>query len=55
MMHSVSVKMMEIKWLKRNGNDFLTLVEILNDTKNNAIFPTAFVSSLLSGYWDMYF
>ena len=47
--------MMEIKWLKHNGKSFLDLVEILNETKNQAIFPTRFVSSLLCGYWDFYY
>ena len=55
MMHSVNVRMMEIKWLHANDKDFLSLVEILNDTKNKAILRTEFVSSLLSGYWDRYF
>lgn len=46
--------MMEIKWLHACNRDFLSLVEILNDTKNKAILRTEFVSSLLSGYWERY-
>ena len=34
MMNSVSVKLMKIKWLREGGKNFLDLVEILNDTKN---------------------
>ena len=34
MMSSVSVKLMKIKWLREGGKNFLDLVEILNDTKN---------------------
>ena len=30
----VSVKLMKIKWLREGGKNFLDLVEILNDTKN---------------------
>ena len=31
MMNSVSVKLLEIKWLKEGGENFLSLIEILND------------------------
>ena len=31
MMNSVSVKMLEIKWLKEGGNTFLNLIEILKE------------------------
>ena len=34
--------------------DFLDLVEILNDTANQSIIQTKFVSSLLQTYWEMY-
>ena len=54
MMNSVSVKMIELKWLQQGGKNFLDLVEIFNDATNNDIYPTRFVSSLLSGYWDIY-
>ena len=55
MMNSVSVKMLEIKWLKEGGKTFLDLIEILKENKNQAIFPTKFVSALLLGYWDQYY
>ena len=55
MMHAVKVQMMEIRWLNMGNKTFLDLVEILNETSNKAIFHTAFVTGLLSGYWDRYF
>ena len=55
MMNSVSVKMLEIKWLKENDKTFLDLIDILKENKNQAIFPTKFVSALLLGYWDHYY
>ena len=54
MMNQVTVKMMEIGWLKAGGKNFLDLVEAINDTSNTEIQATRFVSSLLSGYWDIY-
>ena len=55
MMHSVKVRMMEIKWLKRFGTDFTDLVEIITEADCKGLYPTSFVSSLLSGYWDSYY
>ena len=55
MMNSVTVKLLSIKWLKQGDRNFLDLVQILNDTKNAEIYPTSFVRSLLSGYWDRYY
>ena len=54
-MNSVSVKLMKIKWLREGNRNFLDLVKILNDTKNTQIISTKFVSSLLGGYWDIYY
>ena len=34
MMNSVSVKMLEIKWLKEGDNTFLDLISILKEQKN---------------------
>ena len=45
---------MNLKWLFRNNKDFLDLVEILNETNNIAVLKTAFVSSLLEGFWNEY-
>ena len=53
-MHSVIVKKIELKWLHEGKKGFLDLVVILNNTTNGDIYPTRFVSSLLSGYWDIY-
>ena len=55
MMNSVTVKVLSIKWLKQGNRNFMDLVQILNDTKNAEIYPTSFVRSLLSGYWDRYY
>ena len=54
MTHFVQVKMIQFKWLHEGKKGFLDLVEILNDTTNGDIYPTRFVSSLLSGYWNIY-
>ena len=54
-MRSVSVKMLEIKWLKEGGCTFLDLIDILKDSRNTAIFRTKFASALLLGYWDNYY
>ena len=53
-MHSVIVKKIELKWLHEGKKGFLDLVVILNNTTNGDIYPTRFVSSLLSGYWNIY-
>ena len=34
MMKTVQLKMIEIKWLKQGGKNFLNLVSILNESKN---------------------
>ena len=52
LMYSVTVKMIDIKWLSYSDTNFLDLVEILNQTKNNAIIQTNFVSLMLCQFWD---
>ena len=54
MMSSVSVKMMDTRWIMNEDKSFLDLVQILNETDNNAILDTKPVDCLLSGYWDVY-
>ena len=54
MVDSVSVRTMSLSWLKRNDTNFLDLVEILNETKNKAIFPTQFVSIIIDTFWEEY-
>ena len=69
MINSVNIRWMNLNWLSRKlirkikrkrmtvfgqEPDFLDLVEILNDTANQSIIQTKFVSSLLQTYWEMY-
>ena len=55
MIQSVNVRLMDLKWLKRRGLNFLGVVEILTQKQNEVIQPTEFTSSLLDGFWDIYF
>ena len=61
MINSVNIRWMNLNWLTRKTSDkseqdpdFLDLVEILNDTTNQSVIQTKFVSSLLQTYWDIY-
>ena len=56
MVAAVTVKCMPLGWLTRIESEekFLGLVRILNSTSNKAILQTAFVNSLLEGYWETY-
>ena len=55
MMNSVSVKMLEINWLKSGNKTYLDLFSIFLDQKNIAIYRTKFFNALLLGYWDHYY
>ena len=50
--YSVNVRMMNMRWMSRGDKKFLDLVEILDKSKNKAIFQTEFVKSFLDQYWD---
>ena len=63
MINSVNIRWMNLNWLTRKKTsdtfeqeepDFLDLVEILNETTNQSVIQTKFVSSLLQTYWDIY-
>lgn len=45
--YSVNVRMMNMRWMTRGKKTFLDLVEILDKSKNKAIFQTEFVKSFL--------
>ena len=45
---------MNLAWLTRNKNNFLTFVETIAETKNRAIMQTTFVNSLFEQYWETY-
>ena len=49
---SVNLSCMNLSWLYKNSACFLDLVRILRDTRNLAIYQTAFVKSLLNEYWE---
>ena len=53
--NSVSIKQMQLKWLKADGKDFLDLVKILNDSRSQDIMKTSFVRCLLYGNWEKYY
>lgn len=51
----VSVSKFNLSWLYQDGQDYLNLVRILNESQNNTIiFDTEFVDNLLSEFWEKY-
>ena len=50
----VKVRQMNIRWLKREGKNFLDLIEIIKDTRNEALLQTSFVNSLFEKYWSVF-
>ena len=45
---------MSLAWLFSDGNNFMGLVKILNDSDNHTIFATKFVENLLKQFWTKY-
>ena len=47
----VTVKVMDIKWMIKGGQDFLDLVLILEKFERDNLFQTEFMKSLTHEYW----
>lgn len=52
--NSIVVKQLSLSWLFKDGQNFMGLVEILNDSDNHTIFATNFVDILLKQFWGQY-
>ena len=50
----VDVKIMDILWLVRGGNDFLDFVPILETCKLDKLYQTEFMRSLTNEFWTKY-
>ena len=51
----VTVQKLNLGWLFEDGNNYLDLVSILNESsKNTRIFDTEFVNTLLEQFWGEY-
>ena len=54
MVNSVTVKMMDLRWMKRKDKCFLDLVQILDSISNKTILETSFMNSLVDAFWRVY-
>ena len=54
MTNSVTVKMMDLRWMKRKDKCFLDLVQILDRISNKTILETSFMNSLVDAFWHSY-
>ena len=54
MVNSVTVKMMDLRWMNRKDKCFLDLVQILDSISNKTILETSFMNSLVDAFWRIY-